>query len=55
MNIDITQELLDEVNTYINKNMIDNMNKAGLSFSAMAFILQTLFKTIDDCQEKLDN
>lgn len=55
MNIDITQELLDEVNIYIKQNMVDDMNKVGLSFSAMAFILQTLIKTIDNCQEKLDN
>ena len=56
MGIKITQELLDEVNMFINTRAVQVLNDdAELSFSAMAFVLQSIVSAVDEAQEELDN
>ena len=55
MEIKITQELLDEVNIFINTRAVQVLNDdAELSFSAMAFVLQSIVSAVDKAQEELD-
>ena len=55
MEIEITQEILDEVNMFINTRAVQVLNDdAELSFPAMAFVLQSIVSAIDEAQEKLD-
>lgn len=54
MEIEITQEVLDEINMFINSKMIGIMNDNGLSFPAMGFILQSLLNAVDEAQIALD-
>ena len=55
MKVEITQDILDEINTFINSKIVKVMNDSGLSFPAMGFILQSLLNAIDEAQEHLDN
>lgn len=55
MEIEITQEILDEVNIVLNNKLVSFLNNQGLSFSAMAFIVQSLINAIDNAQNHLDN
>ena len=55
MEIEITQDILDEINTFINSKIVKVMNDSGLSFPAMGFILQSLLNAINEAQEHLDN
>ena len=52
---DITQDILNEVNIYVNSYLIDCMINKKMSESAITFILQTLTDAIDEAQSKLDN
>ena len=55
MEIEITQEILDEVNMFINTRAVQVLNDdAELSFPAMAFVLQSIVSAVDEAQEKLD-
>lgn len=55
MKIEITQELLDEINTFINGGKLVNyMSEVGLSIEAMTVILQSVIGIVDNFQEKLD-
>lgn len=55
MSIDITQELLDEVNTFVNTKLVCFMiNDELLSIAGEMFILQLLTEGIDKFQEKLN-
>ena len=54
MEVEITQDILDEINTFINSKMVKIMNDNGLSFPAMGFILQSLLNAIDEAQTTLD-
>lgn len=54
MEVEITQDILDEVNTFVNSKIVKVMNDSGLSFLAMGFILQSLFNAIDEAQTILD-
>ena len=55
MEIEITQEVLDEVNIFINTRAVQVLNDdAELSFPAMAFVLQSIVSAVDEAQEKLD-
>ena len=55
MEIHITQELLDEINTLINDGkFVDYLNSRGCSTEAMLMILQTIMKTVDYFQDQLD-
>ena len=55
MEITITQEILDEVNMFINTRAVQVLNDdAELSFSAMAFVLQSIVSAVDEAQEELD-
>lgn len=56
MEIEITQDILDEINTFINTRAVQVLNDdAELSFPAMAFVLQSLINAVDEAQECLDN
>lgn len=55
MEIEITQDILDEINTFINSKIVKVMNDSGLSFPAMGFILQSLLDAVDEAQERLDS
>ena len=55
MEIEITQEILDEVNMFINTRAVQVLNDdAELSFPAMAFVLQSIVSAVDEAQDKLD-
>lgn len=54
MNIEITQETLDEVNYFMNNGFVPFLSDKGLSFPALAFILQSLITAIDEAQAILD-
>ena len=48
MEVEITQDILDEINTFINYKIVKVMNDSGLSFPAMGFILQSLINAVDE-------
>lgn len=49
MDISIDKETLQEVKVFLDKGwLVQLMNKKGLSFSAMAFILQSLMNATRD-------
>ena len=54
MEIEITQEILDEVNIFVHSQLIQYLKNIDLSFSAIAFIIDTLIKAVDQVQEELD-
>lgn len=54
MGIEITQELLDEVNIFMNGGLVQLLNDTGMSFPALAFITQSIVSAVDEAQEKLD-
>lgn len=54
MELEITQDILNEVNTFINSKIVKVMNDDGLSFPAMGFIIQSLFNAIKEAQTALD-
>lgn len=54
MEITITQEILDEVNIFLNNGLVQLLNDTGMSFSALAFITQSIVSAVDEAQEKLD-
>lgn len=54
MEIKITQELLDEVNMFLNNGLVQLLNDTGMSFSALAFITQSIVSAVDKAQEELD-
>ena len=51
---DITQDILDEVNIYVNSYLIDCMIDKKMSHSAITFILETLTDAIDEAQDMVD-
>ena len=53
--LDITQDILNEVNIYVNSYLVDCMVNKKMSESAITCILQTLTDAIDEAQDKLDN
>ena len=54
MEIEITQEILDEVNMLLNDGLVQLLNDTGMSFSALAFITQSIVSAVDEAQDKLD-
>ena len=55
MEITVTQEILDEINMFINTRAVQVLNDdAELSFTAMAFVLQSIVSAVDEAQEELD-
>ena len=54
MEINIDQEILDEVNMLLNNGLVQLLNDTGVSFSALAFITQSIVSAVDEAQEKLD-
>lgn len=54
MELEITQDILNEVNTFIDSKIVKVMNDDGLSFPAMGFIIQSLFNAINEAQTALD-
>ena len=54
MEIEVTQEVLDEVNMFLNNGLIQLLNDTGMSFPALAFITQSIVSAVDEAQEKLD-
>ena len=58
MEIEVTKKELEEIKKYASSGeLVKNMNDNGLSVSAMAFILDTLFTKIDEIEnimEELD-
>lgn len=54
MKINIDQEILDEVNMFLNNGLVQLLNDTGMSFSALAFITQSIVSAVDEAQEKLD-
>lgn len=55
MEVEITQDILNEISIFINSKMVKVMNDNGLSFPAMGFILQTLLNAVDEAQTALDD
>ena len=55
MEIEITQGILDEINNFIHTRAVQVLNDdAELSFTAMAFVLQSLLDAVDKAQAELD-
>lgn len=54
MHIKITQDILDEVNIFINNDLIKILSDRGISFLALAFITQSLVSAVDEAQDQLD-
>ena len=54
MEIKITQEILDEVNMFMNNGLVQLLNDIGMSFPALAFITQSIVSAVDEAQEELD-
>jgi len=55
MTIDVTPEMLDEVNIFVSDgDLVRLMNNKGLGIDSMSFILQALVNAIDDAQQLLD-
>ena len=54
MEITITQEILDEVNIFLNNKLIQLLNDTGMSFPALTFIMQSIVSAVDEAQEELD-
>ena len=55
MTVDITPEMLDEVNIFVSDgDLVRLMNNKGLGIDSMSFILQALVNAIDDAQQLLD-
>ena len=54
MEIEITQEVLDEVNILLNNGLVQLLNDTGMSFPALAFIIQSIVSAADEAQDKLD-
>ena len=54
MEIEITQEILDEVNMLLNDGLVQLLNDKGMSFPALAFITQSIVSAVDEAQDKLD-
>ena len=54
MEIEITQEVLDEVNMFMNNGLVQLLNDIGMSFPALTFITQSIASAIDEAQDKLD-
>ena len=55
MEINIDQEILDEVNMFLNNGLVQLLNDTGMSFSALAFITQSIVSAVDEAQEELNN
>ena len=55
MEIEITQEVLDEVNMFLNNGLVQLLNDTGMSFPALAFITQSIVSAVDKAQEELNN
>ena len=54
MEIEITQEVLDKVNMFMNNGLVQLLNDIGMSFPALAFITQSIVSAVDEAQEELD-
>ena len=55
MEIEITQDILDEINIFIHTRAVQVLNNdAELSFPAMAFVLQSLINAVDEAQDMID-
>ncbi len=55
MEIEINQELLDEINIFLNSGkLIDCMQKNELTIEAMSVILQSIISTVDDLQKRIN-
>ena len=55
MEIEITQDILDEINIFIHTRAVQVLNNdAELSFSAMVFVLQSLINAVDEAQDMID-
>ena len=55
MTVDITPEVLDEVNSFVsNQALVKLMNNYGLKVESMCFILGSLMNAIDDASQLLD-
>ena len=54
MEVEVSQEVLDEINMFIHHKLVKHLNDDGISFAAMSFILQTLLDKIDEMQEEID-
>ena len=56
MQFEIDKTDLQQVEKFATSNrLVDFMNKEGLSFGAMALVLDAIFEKIDEIKEKLKN
>lgn len=49
------QEILDEINIYLNTELKDIIMKANISIAAKIFILDAIVEELDKAQNSLDN
>lgn len=53
----IDMDVLNEIEDFIdgdNCNFVQNMNEAGLSFGAMAFVIDSIVKAVSNAKNKLN-
>lgn len=55
MEVEVTRDTFRELDEFIKGGLVQYMNEKGLSVAAMAVILDSLLKTIDNLKEVLDN
>ena len=56
MELEITQEILDEVNNFLKTRAVQVLNDdAELSFSALVFVLQSLVNAVDNAEAQLND
>ena len=54
---DIDMDVIDEIEVFLeseNCNFVQNMNEAGLSFGAMAFVIDAIVRAVDKAKNKLN-
>ena len=53
----IDMDVLNEIGDFLeseNCNFVQNMNEAGLSFGAMAFVIDSIVRAVDNAKKKLN-
>jgi hypothetical protein len=53
----IDMDILNEIEEFLNSddcNFVPNMNEAGLSFGAMAFVIDSIVKAVANAKNKLN-
>ena len=54
MTVEVTKKDLDDIMNFLeNGNLVQQMNDKGLSFSAMAFVLESIHSAVKDARKTI--